>query len=125
MFDRDPGLFRYAYPVAAVAGLLAIVILQGLHVRHEKTELRALRDKPAGHSGRAVTLRQAFSPSVVIASSVEVIRESPRFAWYLVAQMALAMQLHMKRKETQTVVMNAILAALALFVVCGHFSDLG
>ncbi|NOX24386.1 MAG: DoxX family protein, partial [Actinobacteria bacterium] len=50
---------------------------------------------------------------------------TPLAAIGLVAQMALAMQLHMKRKETQTVVMNAMFAALALFVAFGRLSDLG
>ncbi len=50
---------------------------------------------------------------------------TPLAAIGLVAQMALAMQLHMKRNETQTVVMNAMFAALALFVAFGRLSDLG
>lgn len=119
LFDYDADLYRYVYLAAAVCGLIALVILQRVHVRHERAELRRINDLPAVHtaheSGRAkprrasdaatgsagdlapnaspaarrVSIAAALSPRRVLAETFTVLREDPRFTRYLWAQALL------------------------------------
>lgn len=110
LFDYDAGLYRLVYPAVAVAGLVAMVILQGVHVRHEKAELgesggagvavgvgspgSSVRGE-AGRAGdgtgirgvRRVSVRESLSPLFLFGGMVDIVRTDRRYARYLAAQM--------------------------------------
>jgi len=94
LFDRDPQAYGYVYPIAALAGLVAIHFLTKIHVRGERRELgRAGRSWQTGDLGEGMiepfSLTALLSPGRVLAEMVDVLRSDRRFARYLVAQFVL------------------------------------
>lgn len=87
LFDVNPGLYRFVYPIAAASGLAALLILQRVHVRHERAELRA--DATDGAAGKSFSVASALSPGRVLSEMIRVLRGDPRFAKYLAAQALL------------------------------------
>ncbi len=89
LFDYDPALYRFAYPVVAASGLIAILILQNIHVRHEKTELRRMaRDNALQQTlVQRASLRESISPRFLLRGMTRVLRDDRRYTRYLAAQM--------------------------------------
>lgn len=89
--ERDPLAFRYVYPAAALAGVIGILLLQRLHVRGERSELRrqrSLPDEPFLRRGMVepFSLTTLLSPGHVFGAMIRVLREDHRFAIYTLAQ---------------------------------------
>ncbi len=89
LFDFDPGLYRYVYPTVAVSGAVAIIVLQNVHVRHEKTELSVAANGAAAAEGPAsrISVRDSLSPRFVARGMWAILRQDRRYARYLVSQM--------------------------------------
>jgi hypothetical protein len=115
-FDRDPSAYRYVYPAVAASGCLALTVLQRIHVRHEKGDLRAFRDGTDGAGMRQVSVRQAISPGVQLKSFFGVLRENPRYAWYLTTQMALGVSVQLVM-PVLVVVLNEVVASYLLMAL--------
>ncbi len=89
--DRDPTAYRYIYPTAALFGAIGVVLLQRLHIRGERRELRRHErpsDDPIPRTGLAepFSLTALLSPGHVFGRMVHVLRADRRFAQYLIAQ---------------------------------------
>lgn len=92
LFDHDPGLYRFVYPTVAVAGLIAMVILQKLHIRRERADLKHVTSFVSGNddgSGHRYELGLLVSPAKVFAELLGVVQRDRRFGRYLGAQMLL------------------------------------
>ncbi len=95
LFDHDPGLYRFVYPLVALSGLVAMVLLQRMHVRHERRDLRNVQrisrsTRASDHEmGRRYDLNLLVSPKRVLAELTNVVRNDHRFGRYLGAQMLL------------------------------------
>ncbi|MCH7793280.1 MAG: hypothetical protein IID31_13495, partial [Planctomycetes bacterium] len=89
LLDYDDGLYRYLYPAASLAGLVGLLILQRVHVRHERSELegRPIAGAPGseGEMVRAIRVGKALSPGHVIGEMVRLLRRDRRYTRYLVA----------------------------------------
>lgn len=88
--DHDPTAYRLLYPAGAVVGILGIIALQKLHIRGERSELRAhrmprddgiTRDIAEPHSISAL-----LSPGHVVRNMAGVLREDRAFLRYCIAQ---------------------------------------
>ncbi len=86
VFDHDPSSYRYVYPIAAASGLVAILILQRVRVRHESSELRALA---CGGRVERVSIRRSVSPVFLVRGMVGILMMDRRYARYLATQMLL------------------------------------
>lgn len=89
LLDYDNGLYRYLYPAASLAGLAGLLILQRIHVRHERHELGRSPDVGAPDSGRQMVtptrVGEALSPGRLIREMVRLLRRDRRYTRYLVA----------------------------------------
>lgn len=86
LLDYDNGLYRYLYPIASLAGLAGLLILQRIHVRHEVHELGG--NLAAGSERRmATTMRvgKALSPGHLTGEMMRLLRRDRRYTRYLVA----------------------------------------
>jgi hypothetical protein len=86
VFDRDAAAYRFVYPLVALCGAAAIVILKRVHVRGEDAELRrAANDAGADHGKDLVepfSLAAVLSPGNVLGQMYRVLRADRRFARY-------------------------------------------
>ncbi len=90
--DLDPTSYRYLFPVAAIAGVVAIGLLPRIHIRGERNELRRHRSPCADGDLRAdlaepFTLTALLSPGHVFRRMYRVLRDDRRFAQYCIAQL--------------------------------------
>ncbi len=93
IFDMDPGYYRWIYPVAAVSGLFGLLILQRIHVRHERSDLAAIAR--GTESVERMNLLSAVSPKTVLTNMSRILHADPRFAHYLAAQMVFGFGVQM------------------------------
>ncbi len=95
LFDRNPDVYRFTYPVVAACGAVAVVLLQRLRVRGERSELRRRRPDGAGGPGDAMlepfALTTMLDPGTVLRQMGRVLREDQRFRRYCVALMFTGM----------------------------------
>jgi len=84
LFDFNPRVYVYAYPIAAMIGALAVFTLRKMHVRGEKAELAAMarRRMERGSSGP----RGFFGP---VRAAFEVVRRDRDFRRYLLGMALL------------------------------------
>jgi hypothetical protein len=84
LFDLNPRIYAYAYPITALIGAWAILMLRRMHVRGEKAELSALarRSSARGRSGP----RGFFGP---LRAAIDVVRRDGDFRRYLLAMTLL------------------------------------
>jgi len=97
LFDRQAAAYRFAYPLVAICGAVAITILQRLHVRGEHTEMREvarsalgsdrnLETNTLGRPGNGLaepfSLATMLSPGNVLGQMYRVLRDDRRFARY-------------------------------------------
>lgn len=87
LYDRWPHAYQWAYPLLALVGLLSILPLRRMRVRHEKQGLRALR---AHLTQRGVDheapLRRLLGG---LTEALEILRTDRLFARYMLAQFLL------------------------------------
>jgi MFS family permease len=99
LFDHNPAHYRWLYPAVALSGLLGLLILQNIHVRHEKSELADFdADRAVGADNQPlerISVATAFSIRRVVAQLNRVLRSDRRFAWYLSAQMCFGFSVQM------------------------------
>jgi hypothetical protein len=110
LFDHDPSTYRFVYPVVAVVGLFALTILQRLHVRHEKSELRMAADR-SGHDRTGVQrarVRDSLSPIYVLRGMIGVLRNDRRYARYMGIQMLLGISVQLVMPVLVIVLADAI-----------------
>lgn len=94
LFDLDPEWYRATYAATGVAGVLAVVLLRKMHVRHERSEL-AGGGAGADDLVARMTLWEAVWPISVLTRAWRILRGDPAFTRYLVAQMLLGIGVHM------------------------------
>ncbi|MCP4246366.1 MAG: hypothetical protein GY778_04885, partial [bacterium] len=86
LFDRDPLVYRFVYPVVALCGASAVVILQRMHVRGESADLRRVPNGGDPDLGRGLaepfSLATMLSPGHVVSHMFRVLRGDRRFAQY-------------------------------------------
>ncbi len=84
LFDRDPLLYRFVYPVTAIVGAASLLPIRRVRVRGERAELRRIvRDRQERASGRAGGWWPALSDALAILH-----RDRP-FAVYMIGQFCL------------------------------------
>ncbi len=95
LFDRDPDIYRFAYLLVAACGALAVVLVQRVHVRGERSELGRAEGGGGGRFGEAVVkplaLAAVLSPGRVLGQMYRVLREDRRFYRYCRALMFTGM----------------------------------
>lgn len=84
MFDLNPRIYVYVYPLAALIGVVAVFLLRGIHVRGEKTELAKL-SHDLEHS--SLSSRQGFFGPVH--SAIDVLRNDRDYRQYMLAMTLL------------------------------------
>ncbi|MHC4089691.1 MAG: MFS transporter, partial [Planctomycetota bacterium] len=86
LFDRDAAAYRFVYPLVAVCGAAAIVVLQRVRVRGEHAELRRASNGEEADLGNGLaepfSLATMLSPGGVLGEMRRVLREDRRFARY-------------------------------------------
>lgn len=91
VFDRDAAAYRFVYPLVAVCGAGAIVVLQRLRVRGEQAEMRRASNRAEDDLDRGLvepfSLAAVLSPGNVLGEMRRVLREDARFARYCRALM--------------------------------------
>ncbi len=106
IFDKDPTLYRWIYPFVAICGLGALLILQKLHIRHEKSELRHPHSSTSGVAQNAPSLR-ALSPSYIVQQITRLLHADPHFARYLAFQMCFGFSVQFVQPVLVEIVGNA------------------
>ncbi|MCK4658249.1 MAG: hypothetical protein KAV82_01900 [Phycisphaerae bacterium] len=90
LFDYDNSAYRYAYPLAAVLGMFGVFIVQRVHVRGERNELRRISTSAEEELNpgwvEPFSLTTLLSPGRVLERGLRVLREDRRFRKYLSAQ---------------------------------------
>ena len=89
--DFDASSYRFIYPTGALFGLVGIWMLQRLHIRGERAELRAHRLGPDdGEIARDIAepfaISALLSPGHVLGQMVSVLRDDRPFRQYCIAQ---------------------------------------
>jgi len=89
--DVDASSYRLIYPGAALFGLIGICLLQRIHIRGERAELRAHRHgRENGEIARDVAepfaISALLSPGHVMSQMIGVLREDRSFRQYCIAQ---------------------------------------
>lgn len=84
LFDMDTRLYVWVYPVAALIGCAAVLVLRRTHVRGEVLELKTIAEQLNDHTRTpALSWRRPFGPMI------EVLKADRRFARYCLAMMFL------------------------------------
>jgi len=96
MCDLDPTSYRYLFPCAGLAALVAISLLPGIHIRGERNELARHRQPRQDGDLRAdlvepFTLTALLSPGHIFRRMYGVLREDRRFTQYCIAQLMTGM----------------------------------
>lgn len=90
-FDVDPSVYRWVYPAVAVAGVIAIWLLQKISIRGEERELRQRQNgrlvNQDGNLIQPYTLTALLSPKGLIGGACRILRTDVRFRNYCIAQM--------------------------------------
>lgn len=89
--DRKPDAYRYVFPVAALFGVIGVVMLRRLRIRGERSELRRARKisqagEPRGGTIGRYRLTELISPASVFGQLFRVLRSDRRFSQYCLAQ---------------------------------------
>ena len=89
--DVDASSYRFIYPVGALFGLVGIWLLQRLHIRGERAELRTHRPgRDGGEITRDITepfaISALLSPGHVMGQMIGVLRDDRPFRHYCIAQ---------------------------------------
>ncbi|MFH0983028.1 MAG: hypothetical protein V2A79_16030, partial [Planctomycetota bacterium] len=119
LFDYDPGAYRFAYPAVAGLGALGILVLQRIHVRGERKELRRAVI-PAGH-GPDVGLVEPFSLTTllsggpVVARAIRILRTDAPFRKYCTAQSLAGMSNLMMPTVMVAILANELLTGIHHF----------
>ena len=97
LFDRQATAYRFAYPLVALCGAAAIIVLQRLHVRGEHTEMRQVARSASNEQlgvetgapprlgnglAEPFSLATMLSPGNVLGQMYRVLRNDRRFARY-------------------------------------------
>ena len=86
LFDRDATAYRFVYPLVALCGAAAIVILQRLHVRGEHAERRRTSNNQEDDLGAGLaepfSLTAMLSPGNVLGQMYRVLCDDRPFARY-------------------------------------------
>ncbi|MBU0717236.1 MAG: MFS transporter [Planctomycetes bacterium] len=92
--DRNPGSYRFIYPVAAVFGIAGIGMLRRIHIRGERSELGRHQGSSPDEGVRpgyiepyAVTA--LLSPGHVLGQMYRVLHDDRRFLRYCMAQLLI------------------------------------
>jgi hypothetical protein len=95
LFDRDPNIYRFAYPAVAAFGALGVVLLQRIRVRGERAELRRAENNDTDGFGEGVaepfTLAAVVRPGNLLREMRRVLRQDRRFYEYCRALMCVGM----------------------------------
>jgi len=84
LFDMNPAIYIYVYPVAATIGGVAVLVIGRLHIRGEHTELKTIAEEAARRDdGSRLSL---LSP---LLRMCDVLRRDRAFARYCLAMMFL------------------------------------
>ncbi len=92
--DHDPSSYRFIFPAAALFGLIGISIMQRIHIRGERGELRrhaTMASNDALDVRGPQTVTALLSPRRVLGGMVGVFHRDQRFAQYCVAQSFMGM----------------------------------
>ncbi len=91
LFDYKPESYRWVYPAIAGFGAVGLVVLQRLHVRRERSELRSayIMNGSGEVSTIRYDLRALVSPRQVTNRMWELLRTDRRYTRFLGAQMLL------------------------------------
>jgi uncharacterized membrane protein YphA (DoxX/SURF4 family) len=110
--------------VFLMTGMMKLV--KGKDGLKDDPKMQWVNDVPANQVRLAGMTATLGAIGLILPWALDITRVlTPLAAAGLVVQMALAVQLHIKRKETQTVMMNVMFGVFAVFVAIGRFSDLG
>lgn len=95
IFDRTPEVYRVAYPAAAGATVVALVLLRRMRVRGERRELRSTAMGGNGDASlvaaERLSLASLLHPVTVLKQMVGVLRADRRFRRYCEALMLTGM----------------------------------
>lgn len=84
--DWNPNAYKLVYPVAALLGLLGVLLIARVRIRGERAELRSVRSGESGSELRPFSMADLFSPIHAWNQMTAVFRADPRFTRYCVAQ---------------------------------------
>lgn len=89
--DRQPDAYRYVFPIAALFGVIGVVMLRRLRIRGERGELRRARatsqtGEPHGGTIGRYRIAELISPASVFGQLFRVLRNDRRFSQYCIAQ---------------------------------------
>jgi len=119
LFDYDPGAYRFAYPLAALLGVIGVLLLRRLRVRGERRELRQMTTpapgKPTERLAEPFSLTALLSPGHVLGSAVQVLRDDDRFRKYCAAQFLGGVANLMVRTVVVAVLATELLTGIARF----------
>ena len=119
LFDYDSGAYRFAYPGAAALGVLGLLIVQRIHVRGERSELRRTAASTAERLDPGLaepfSLTALLSPGHVLANAIRVLREDDRFRKYCGAQFLAGMANLMMRTVMVAILANELLTGIDHF----------
>ncbi|NOT00391.1 MAG: hypothetical protein HOP29_07160 [Phycisphaerales bacterium] len=95
LFDLDPNWYRATYAATGLAGVVAVILLRKMRVRHEKSELAGAGRTTEDEALERMGLWEALWPISVLARAWRILRGDAAFTRYLVAQMLLGIGVHM------------------------------
>ena len=84
LFDVNPLIYVYAYPIAAFAGAIAVLMLRRMHVRGEKTAIRNMRREVRANGPTSPT--GFFGP---LRAAADILRTDRDYRRYMVAMSLL------------------------------------
>ncbi len=84
LFDVDPGVYVFVYPIAALLGCCAALVVRRMHVRGEAAELKEIAAQKAADRGH--TAAPWLEP---FRAAIGVFREDSAYARYCTAMMFL------------------------------------
>ncbi len=89
--DRDPSAYRFVYPIAALSGLVGVLLLTRIRIRRERSELGGRQASSSNGVPRSAlaepfSMTALLSPGHAFSQMWRVLREDRRFGTYQVAQ---------------------------------------
>jgi len=89
--DQHPAAFRFVFPVAAMFGVIGVLLLRQVRIRGEQSELRRARAAQEARGPRSGTivryrLRELASPITAFGQMFRILRGDRQFSQYCIAQ---------------------------------------
>ncbi|MBL8880965.1 MAG: hypothetical protein JNG88_17765, partial [Phycisphaerales bacterium] len=84
IFDQHPEYYRFVYPAIALIGLISLVPLRRIRVRHERRALRRIRSAELAAHGARLSAGETILRG--LRESAQILRNDRRFADYCKAQ---------------------------------------